>query len=216
MDRFDTFLFDLDGTLIDHFSAIHRAHSHTLQVMGLPAPSLEQVRSAVGGGLELAIGRLAGTDRVQEALAIYRPYWDATMLDDVQLLPGARSLLERLHRSGSKTAVLTNKHGPSSRRICQHLGLSPFLNGVYGALDTPWLKPQREFAQHALNELSSSAEGTLLVGDSPWDVQAGKNGGFPSWCVTTGTHSFEELTVAGADRVFVDLVHLDRALLEGN
>ena len=212
MSLFRTYLFDLDGTLIDHFAAIHRAHSHTLVTLGLPAPSLAQVRAAVGGGLERAIGSLAGTDRVDEALAIYRPYWNDTMLDDVELLPGARELLEALHAPGITLAVLTNKHGPSSRRICDHLGIAPLLQGVFGAVDTPWLKPQPEFARHALAKLGAEADGTLLVGDSTWDVQAGKSGSFPCWCVTTGTHDVNELAAAGAERVFPDLIELRRAL----
>jgi phosphoglycolate phosphatase len=212
MKRFQTYLFDLDGTLIDHFAAIHRAHSHTLQSLGLPTPTWAEVRSAVGGGLERAIGRLAGPNRVEEALAIYRPYWNATMLDDVELLPGAQNLLERLHAAGATLAVLTNKHGPSSRRICDHLGITPLLRGVFGAADTPWLKPQPEFTRHALEQLGADAATTLLVGDSPWDVEAAKNSGFPSWCVTTGTHTATELTVAGADKIFPDLIALDREL----
>jgi phosphoglycolate phosphatase len=212
MKRFETYLFDLDGTLIDHFAAIHRAHSHTLQALGFPAPTWEEVRAAVGGGLERAIGRLAGTERVEEALGIYRPYWSETMLHDVVLFPGARELLERLHAAGARLAVLTNKHGPSSRLICDHLNITPLLTGVYGAGDTPWLKPQLEFTRYALEQLRADASTALLVGDSPWDVEAAKNGGFPSWCVTTGTHTAAELAAAGADRVFRDLIQLNREL----
>eukprot|EP01041_Mallomonas_annulata_P034661 gene34661-57477_t len=128
---FDLILFDLDGTLIDHFAAIHRSHSHTLRQLGLPAPTLAQVRAAVGGGLEHAIAQLIGPARVPEALPIYRAYWDATMLDDVVLLPGALELLQSLHSRGTKLAVFTNKAGPSSRLICAHLGLAPFLHGNF-------------------------------------------------------------------------------------
>jgi len=213
MKRFETYFFDLDGTLIDHFAAIHRAHSYTLQALGFPAPTSEEVRAAVGGGLERAIGRLAGAERVEEALAIYRPYWSETMLRDVALFPGARELLERLHAAGARLAVLTNKHGPSSRLICDHLNITPLLPGVYGAGDTPWLKPQLEFTRYALEQIKADAATALLVGDSPWDVEAAKNGGFPSWCVTTGTHTAAELAAAGADRVFPDLIELNRELV---
>jgi phosphoglycolate phosphatase len=212
MHRFRTFLFDLDGTLIDHFAAIHRAHSYTLTTLGLPAPSLEKVRSAVGGGLERAIGLLAGNDRIQEALAVYRPYWESTMLDDVKLLPGAKELLQHLDAQGAKLAVFTNKHGPSSRQICDHLGLTPYLDAVVGATDTPWIKPQREFGQHVLRQLQGEPETTLLVGDSPWDVEAGKSGGFNCWCVTTGTHNADELSAAGASKTFPDLIALRNSL----
>jgi Predicted phosphatases len=212
MTPFKTFLFDLDGTLVDHFAAIHRCHSHTMQKLGLPPPTLEQVHHAVGGGLELALRRLVGPDRVAEALAIYRPYWDATMLDDVALFPGARELLEELHARGAKLAVLTNKHGPSSRLICDHLKITPLLSGIFGATDTPWLKPHLEFTQHALTQLHSTPAETLLVGDSTWDVETGRTAGFPVWCVTTGTHTADQLRIAGAAQVFPDLLALSSAL----
>ncbi len=212
MSQFSTFLFDLDGTLINHFAAIQRAHTHTLLQLGLPAPTAEQVLAAVGGGLENAIAKLAGPARVAEALAIYRPYWNATMLDDVVLLPGARELLTRLRAEGAKLAVLSNKHGPSSRLVCDQLGLTPLLDGVFGATDTPWLKPQREFTAHALTKIGAEAAGAVLVGDSTYDIETAKNAGLASWCVATGTHTAAELTAARAERVFADLAGLSAAL----
>lgn len=212
MPAFTTFLFDLDGTLVDHFAAIHRSHSHTMRQLGLPAPTMAQVRAAVGGGLELAIAKLVGPARVAEALPIYRAYWDQTMLDDVALLPGARELLDTLHARGATLAVFTNKVGGSSRLICEHLGIAPLLAGIFGAHDTPWLKPQPEFAAHVLQQLGAAPATTLLFGDSPFDVQAARNGGFPCWCVTTGTHDAAELRAAGAERVFPDLTTAGREL----
>lgn len=205
-------LFDLDGTLIDHFKAIHRCHSHAMRQLGLPAPSLTQVRSAVGGGLELAVERLVGRDLTPAALAIYRPYWDATMLEDVELLPGAKELLGALRRRGIRTAVFTNKHGPSSRLTCTHLGLTALLDGNFGATDTPWLKPDPAFTRHVLGALGVSASATLLVGDSPFDVATARNGSLGFIGVATGTHTAAELKAAGADRVCADLFAVARVL----
>ena len=209
---FSTFLFDLDGTLVDHFAAIHRAHSYAMRQLGLPAPTLAEVRAAVGGGLDPAVERLVGPKLVAAALAIYRPYWDATMLDDVKLMPGARELLEKLHARGATLAVLTNKHGPSSRLVCAHLGIAPLLRGIFGATDTPWIKPQPEFTAHALAQLGADAATALLIGDSPYDVATAKNAGLPGWCVTTGTHDAAQLTAAGATKVFPDLFAVAREL----
>lgn len=212
--RYRTVLFDLDGTLIDHFAAIHRSHAHAMQSLGLPAPTPDQVRASVGGGLEQAIGRLAGKENVAAVLARYRPYWDATMLDDVHLLPGAREILAALRQAGIQTAVFTNKHGPSSRRICTHLGIDRLLDGNFGATDTDWIKPQREFADHVLAQLHASAAGTALVGDSPYDLAAAQNAGLDFFGVTTGTHSAAELHAAGANRVFPNLADLTGLLLK--
>lgn len=209
-------LFDLDGTLIDHFRAIHRSYAHTLPRLGLPAPSYAEVRAAVGGGLERAMLRFVAPARLKEAVTLYRATFDATMLDDVTLLPGALSLLEALHAQGRRSAVLTNKRGAASRAICQHLGLSPYLAGVYGAEDTPWLKPDPRFADHVLTALHASPAETVLVGDSPFDVETGRNGGFPCWLVTTGTHDADALRAAGAERVYGDLASLGADLLRAS
>ncbi len=208
-----TVLFDLDGTLVDHFAAIHRAHTHTMKQLGLPAPTLAQVRAAVGGGVELAVTRLVGAELAAPALTIYRPYWDATMLEDVQLLPGARELLTALKHAGVRTAIFTNKHGPSSRRICDHLGISGLLAGNFGAMDTPWLKPAPEFAAYVMQTLGTVAAGTVLVGDSPYDLAAAQNAGWQFLGVTTGTHSAAELRAAGAVHLYPDLPALSAALL---
>lgn len=205
-------LFDLDGTLIDHFKAIHRCHTHAMTRLGLPAPTMTQVRAAVGGGVELAVERLVGPQLKAAALAIYRPHWNATMLEDVELLPGARELLAALRSRGAKTAVFTNKHGPSSRTVCAHLGLAPLLDGNFGATDTPWLKPDLAFTTHVLAQLGAAAGTTLLVGDSPFDVQTAATAGLAFIGVTTGTHNEAELRAAGATRVCPGLSEVAREL----
>ena len=209
--RFRTVLFDLDGTLIDHLPAIHRSYVHTLPQLGLAAPTYEQVKRAIGGGLENAMLKFIPEARLGEALAIYRPFWDRTMLDGAHLLPGAAELLKSLHGRGVACAIFTNKLGSSSRELAAHLGLSPSLAAVFGAKDTPWLKPAPEYTAHALTALRADAATTCLVGDSPWDVQAAHNAGFPCFAVTTGTHTAGELRAAEADAVYDGLTALGTA-----
>jgi len=207
-----TVLFDLDGTLLDHFAAIHRSHAYTMRQLGLAEPTMAQVRAAVGAGVEVAVERLVGKELKAAALAIYRPYWDATMLDDVELLPGAKELLVFLKARGVRTGVFTNKHGPSSRLTCAHLGIAGLLDCNFGATDTPWLKPDPQFARHVLAALGADAAGTLMVGDSPYDFEAARNAGLAFYGVTTGTHTAAELKAAGATEIFPDLPAIQRRL----
>lgn len=211
--RFRTVLFDLDGTLIDHFSAIHRCHAYAMRKLGRREPTLAEVRAAVGGGLDEAIARLAGRENVAVALPLFLEHWNATHLDDVALLPGARELLTELKQAGARCGVLTNKRGYAAREVCTHLGLDPLLAGVFGAGDVPWIKPDPRFMQHALTALCGDAATTVLVGDSPYDIAAAQNAGIPFIGVTTGTHSAEELRAAGATEVFADLESAGTALL---
>lgn len=212
MPRFATLLLDLDGTLVDAFTTIHRSYVHTLPQFGYPAPTLEQVRRAVGGGLENAMRQFVPEELVAEAVRRHVAHTGQILLEDVTLLPGALELLRAQQAAGVALAVFTNKRGDHARAICAHLGVTPFLRGVFGARDTAWLKPQPEFAAHVLAQLGARAESTLLIGDSPFDVQAAHHGGFPCWCVTTGTHTATQLAEAKADAVYPDLIALGAAL----
>jgi len=181
--------------------------------MGLPAPTPEQVRAAIGGGIENSLSKFLPPARLAEGMAIYREFWDRTMLERVELMPGARELLDDLHARGAVLGVITNKLGSSSRLICDHLGITPLLTAVVGAKDTAWLKPERAFTEHVLQLMGSpKPEDCLLVGDSPFDIDAAHVGRFPAWCVTTGTHSRVELEQAKADRIFANLWEMGKAL----
>jgi phosphoglycolate phosphatase len=212
MPRFATLLLDLDGTIVDAFTTIHRSYVHTLPQLGLPAPTMEQVRRAVGGGLENAMRHFVPEELLAEAVRRHIEHTATILLDDVKLMPGTLELLRSQQALGVSLAVFTNKRGDHAREVCAHLGITPFLAGIFGAKDTPWLKPQPEFAAHALAVLDASAETTMLVGDSPFDVKAAHNGGFACWCVTTGTHDETQLRAAGAEAVFADLFALRAAL----
>ncbi len=211
--RLRTVLFDLDGTLVDQFHAIHRCHAHAMRQIGLPEPTFEQVKRAIGRGLDDAIRDLAGDENVARILPIYQAHWNATGLRDAALFPGSLELLQALRDHGVKCAALTNKRGQASREVCAHLGLTPWLDGIFGAGDTPWLKPQREFAAHALHTLGATAPETALVGDSIYDVAAALNADLAFFGVTTGTHDADALRAAGARDIFADLATAAPAIL---
>ncbi len=212
MARFQTILIDLDGTLVDAFTTIHRSYCHVLPQLGRPAPTAAAVRRAVGGGLENAMRHFLPEPLIAEAVKLHLGYSDTILLEDVTLMPGGLELLRAQLAAGVALAVFTNKRGEHARRVCAHLGVTPFLRGIYGAKDTPWLKPEPEFAAHVLLQVGAMAATTMLIGDSPFDVQAAHNGGFVCWAVTTGTHSEEELHAAKAEAVFPDLFALQAAL----
>ena len=209
--RYRTVLLDLDGTLADAFTTIHRSYVHTLPQFGYPAPTMAEVRSAVGGGLEQAIARFVPPELVARVKAVHMEFSQRILLEDVTLLGGGRELLEALNARGVACAVFTNKHGPSARRICAHLGVAPLLRGVYGAGDTAWLKPQREFTEHVLRELGAEAATTCLIGDSPFDVEAALKGSLGFAGVTTGTHSAPELAAAGGEAIYASLTEISAA-----
>jgi phosphoglycolate phosphatase len=205
MHRFQTVLFDLDGTLVDAFKTIHRAYCHTLPLFGVPAPSAEQVRRSVGGGLEHAMGHFLPPHLVAEACRVHVAYTEKILLEDPVLYDGAMELVGALRAQGVKTGVLTNKIGDHARAVLAHLGIAARLDVIIGARDCPWRKPAAEITLEALRRVGGDAAHCCLVGDSPFDVKTAGNAGLPCLCVTTGTHDEAALRGAGATAVYPGL-----------
>lgn len=191
-------LFDLDGTLIDQFQAIHRAFSLTLSSMGYPEPSFETVKRAVGGASDTTMQKLIGPERAEEAVQILRPIFEKEMFDGLIALPGSNHILKWCKQNDIHTAVLTNKYGPHARAACKHLGFDQFLKFTLGVNDTAWKKPDTRLTHFALNKLGFTPQETIYVGDSPYDYKTAKNASMECILLPTGTHGVDELLSLGS------------------
>jgi phosphoglycolate phosphatase len=205
-------LYDLDGTIVDHFDAIHAAIVHAQEALGVPPSTYDKVRTTVGGGIELTLTRLMGPELAPRALPYYEEYLTKNMFTGLRALPGAEGILEALHARGLRQAVLTNKQGDFARAIIEHLGWNRWLDEVFGVNDTPWRKPAREFVLHAVAKLGGTPGDTLMVGDSPFDIEAATNGGLRCHAVATGSHTRAQLLAhqPAPEAVFDSLTDLGR------
>ena len=205
-------LFDLDGTLVDHFDVIHRCIVYAQQELGSPVSDFETVRMTIGGSLPVTLEKLLGAKNVEEGLRLFFELEKKIRFENLQLLPGAVWLLECLKNKGVRSAVFTNKTGEASRDICKYLKIDAFLEAVVGTGDTPYRKPQPEFTRYMLEHIGADASNCSLVGDSPWDVESAKGGNIPCYVVATGSHTLEELRKTDAVASFPDLMTLGRDL----
>ena len=186
-------LFDLDGTLIDHFGIIYRCYQYALERLSLEPVTYEKVRTSVGGSIVITFGKLIPQHFVEEAVGYFREEFDRIWHEDINILPGAEWLLDGLHARGLRLCVFTNKEGNRARRIMQHIGMDSRLDGVFGTLDTPWRKPQPEFTRYVLDQMGTDPAHACMVGDSPYDVEAAAVAAMPCYTVATGSHTLEQL-----------------------
>ena len=207
-------LFDLDGTLIDHFSAIHRSVAYAQRQLGLPESDYATVRATVGGSVPITLGKLCGTAHVEAAIPYFREHFAEIMYDDVEALPGSDWLLQELKAQGHKLAVFTNKYETHAKSILEHLGLARNLHAIIGTdHGHGYRKPDPRFTMEALERMDCASEDALLIGDSPYDYAAAEAGCLPCYLVATGSHSAEQLAhETNAAGIYANLRELGKAL----
>jgi phosphoglycolate phosphatase len=187
-------LFDLDGTLIDHFSAIHRAVAYAQQKLGLPDSDYDTVRATVGGSVPITLGKLCGKEHVEAAIPHFRERFAEIMYEDVEIIPGSDWLLQKLKTKGYKLGVFTNKYETHSKAILEHLGLAQYLDAIIGTgHGHGYRKPDPRFTMEALERMNCSSDEAVMVGDSPYDYAAAQAGCLPCYLVATGSHTAEQL-----------------------
>lgn len=189
-----TILFDLDGTLIDHFQCIYKCYLYAAEQLGIQPKDFATVKDTVGGSIHITLGELMGETVVHEAVEHFRDHYKDIMYEDIQLMPGSSWLLEHLCENGYRLSLFTNKLDSQARAICKHLGLDIFLDDVIGSQDHPtYVKPHKKFTEYALNKLDATPTTSLLIGDSLYDIDAAACIQMPVYLVTTGSHTKEQL-----------------------
>lgn len=208
LNRYQTVLFDLDGTLIDHFQVIYRCYQYAMDQLGLDPVDFDTVLRSVGGSIPITFGKLVDQQYVEPGVAHFREHFDRIWHEEINILPGTEWLLNNLKNQEVKMAVFTNKDGGFARKIIDHIGLAGYFDLVIGARDTDWRKPQPEFTRHVLNHLGTPADEACMIGDSPYDAQAAEVVAMDRYLVATGSHTLDQLKTANAQGAFTSLYGL--------
>lgn len=199
-------LFDLDGTLVDSLPDIAASVNFLQGHYGLPATSLETVRTFVGDGMITLLRRaLAPLDRELDdaflgaAAATYRAHYAEQCIVETRPFPGVTASLERWQAQGHPMAVVTNKPAGFAHKILEHLGLAAFLPVVIGGDTLDVRKPDPATVHAALDGLGVDHGAGWMVGDSPCDILVGKNAGLFTVAALFGYHPEADMRAAGAD-----------------
>ena len=182
-----------------------------MSMMGLPSVTLEQIRRAVGGSVNVTVVKLAGEANAPTATRLFREHFPSVMYHGLRVYPGCKEILVNLRAQGVKVAVYTNKDDANSKKLLEYLELDGLLDGIYGTNVHPWRKPQLEFTHFVLSSMKADPARTVMVGDSPFDIATARNGKLSAiHCVTTGSHTAEELAPYAPDTVHAGLAELAR------
>lgn len=169
-------VFDLDGTLIDSAPDIHASVNAVLGKNGRNLLTLQQVRSFIGGGVDVLWDRIiVATETPPEAkpdlLAAFMVlYHDANTL--TQFYPGVVKALEVLADRGHPLGICTNKPLGPTLAILRHLGMDGLFGQVIGGDSLPQRKPHPQPLVAALTGLGAHPDQprAFYVGDSEYDA----------------------------------------------
>ena len=207
--RYDTVLFDLDGTLVDSGAMILESFRHaTRTVLAREIPD-DQLLAYVGGlRLSEQMERI-DPERVEDLVRIYREH-NEPLHRDLQSFDGMLATLETLHAQGRRLGIVTAKRRATVELAFAAVPIERFFGVVVGADDTERHKPHPDPLLHALERLRATPETAAYVGDSPYDVRAARAAGMGAIAVAWGgIHSEERLAAEEPDA----LVHSAEELL---
>jgi pyrophosphatase PpaX len=208
--RYPTVLFDLDGTLIDSGEIILSSFRHaTNTVLGRQIPD-EVLAAAVGGSNIYDQMRAFDEERVDELVRVYREH-NEPLHDDLVAFEGIERVLDRFKTEGRQLGIVTAKRRKTVDLAFAILPLERYFDTVVTSEQTEHHKPHPEPVLTALERLGSRPEQAAFVGDSPFDMGAGRAAGVFTVAVSWGKiHPVERLRETGADAV----VHSPEELID--
>ncbi|HYE81716.1 MAG TPA: HAD family hydrolase [Clostridia bacterium] len=204
MKKYDTIIFDLDGTLLNTLEDLTDSVNYALALYGFPNRRMEEVRSFVGNGVANLMGLsiAGGSDNpyYEKCLADFRRHYSGNLQNKTGPYGGIMELLEKLSEAGYKLAIVSNKFDKAVK------GLSEFYFGEYikvaiGESEDVSRKPAPDTVLKALEELGSNADKAVYVGDSEVDARTAGNSGTMFVGVTWGFRDREVLELEGADYI---------------
>lgn len=202
--KYKAVIFDMDGTILNTLEDLKNATNYSLRQFGMPERSLEEVRMFVGNGIRKLVERAvpAGTpeEKIAQVFDVFLEYYKIHSADNTSPYPGILELVEKLKKSGIKTAVSTNKADVPA----QELGREYF-NGIFdlivGQQDGLKVKPAPDSVNKILSILDIQKKDAIYIGDSDVDVQTAKNSGLDFIGVSWGFRGREFLEKNGAKNI---------------
>lgn len=199
MKKYDTVLFDLDGTLTDPGVGITKSVEYALNRYGISVEDRAILYPFIGPPLIDSFMKYYGFSKEQavEAVEIYREYFRVTGLFENEVYPCVPELLDALKKAGKTLLVASSKPEEFVLTILKHFDLLPYFDFVGGASMDEVRSKKEDVLRYVLEQANVTDPATaIMVGDRKFDVQGAHAFGMDAIGVTYGYGSLEELTEA--------------------
>ena len=204
-------ILDFDGTLADTRGLIVKTMQQTLEALGLESRTDDQCAAMIGLPLKQAFTDLIPmTDEMGErCVETYRRIFNENnALYVIPTFPHVIETLHLLHEQGYTLTIASSRSNRSLMEFVNDMHLNEIIPYVLGAEDVTRAKPHPEPVLKTLEDYGCKAEDALVVGDTWYDIEMGRQAGVRTCGVTYGNGTREELVDAGADFLIDDFGEL--------
>ncbi|WP_437646845.1 HAD family hydrolase [Sorangium sp. So ce362] len=213
-------IFDVDGTLIDSNDAHARAWIDALEEFGHKV-HFEEVRRLIGMGGDKLLPRVTGisSDSPEGKRISGRcsEIFMKQLLPELRAFPGTKELLEELHRRGIRIVIASSAKEEKLRELLKLTGADGVIESATSSSDAEQSKPDPDIVQAALGDLRLPPGEVVMIGDTPYDVEAAARAGLRTIGFRSG--GWTDSALAGAIAVYdgpADLLaHLETSPLAG-
>ena len=203
MARPKAVILDVDGTLIDSNDAHAGAYVDAARELGYEA-DFQEVRRLIGMGGDKLVPRVFGFEKEsaegERLTQRKKEIFGEQYLPKLQPTPGARSLLHRFRDEAMKLVIATSANRDEMGALLKQAGIDDLIQDATSASDVEDSKPDPDVVLAALEKTGYSAEQTVMIGDTPYDVEAATKAGVPIVAVRTG--GWNDADLEGALRVY--------------
>jgi phosphoglycolate phosphatase len=205
--NYDTFIFDLDGTLVDSLDQIERSLNTTRLSYGYKKTPEGQVFSNLGLPLRHLFSDLdMPQDQQDEFVAFFRNELTKQISISNQLYPNVSDLVFLIRDQDIKIAIATSKPTHLAKMVIENSEINGMINFIQGTDYFP-AKPDPEVIRRCISSLKSKS--AIMVGDRKEDVLAASAAGIPAIGIAQSAHSENMLIASGAKLTFerIDLLY---------
>ena len=201
MKEYQTYIFDLDGTLLNTLRDLASSTNYALRTHGMPERTVEEVRMFVGNGvkklMERAIPDGLENPLFEETFSTFRSHYLHHNLDTTAPYPGIAQLLQQLHHKGKRIAIVSNKFYAATQELARHF-FPDTVEVAIGEREGIRKKPAPDTVLEAMRQMGVSVEGAVYIGDSDVDILTARNSGLPCISVLWGFRDRDFLLQHGA------------------
>lgn len=202
MSRYETVIFDLDGTLLNTLEDLTDSVNFALTACDMPLRTIEEVRCFVGNGVRnlmiKAVPDGEANARFEETFSIFKEHYGEHCNDKTGPYEGVLELMAELKKKGYVMGIVSNKIDSAVKELNSKY-FSEYIQIAIGESEGVQRKPAPDTVYAALKELGKDKDTAVYIGDSEVDLATARNAGIPCISVLWGFRDKELLEEQGAD-----------------